>query len=193
MVILLTTTWELDCHNWHVHPLITVLIVLITIYHLAICILHLLAPHYTLCNLLWSGVGVLVMILSGAVISCLHHQRVKQIITKLQLRDKQIVRVIRNGNIIPVLRSEVVVHDLIVLQQGDGVPADAYLWDSCDLLVAEFASTGIHECRKSTEHADYDFAAAYPTNFLLAGSIVLAGEAIAEVSAVGSRTIEHMG
>lgn len=189
LIILLTTNWEIDSKDWRVKPLVTLLIVLNTVSSLAIYILHLPTGGASVSDFLGSGVGILIMLTIGAIYyyqQRRHEQDIKQL---LCTKNAQTIRVIRNGNIVPIPRRELVVHDLIILEQGEEVPADAYLWDSCDLLVSEYPFTGLRQCHKSTEHADYDFDAAFPTNFLLAGSIVLAGEAIAEVSAVGQRTI----
>ena len=143
----------------------------------------------TLQDFIWNGVGMIIVLIMCIIYYIVDHRNQLHFRNLMHQRDMQIIHVIRNGNILPVLRKDIVVHDLIVLEQGDEVPADAYLWDSCDLLVSELPFTGIAQCKKSTEHVDYDFDAAYPTNFLLAGSTILSGEAIAEVSAIGDCTI----
>ena len=98
-------------------------------------------------------------------------------------------RVIRNGILVMIPRREIVVHDVIILQSGDEIPADGYLLDSCDLVVNESLFSGNAYCIKSTDHADYDLSAMFSTNKLVGGSWVLDGEGIMEVTAVGDRTV----
>ena len=106
-----------------------------------------------------------------------------------QQKDLREVKVIRNGNVVIIPRKEIVVHDVIILQKGDEIPADAYLLDSCDMLVNESIFTGTSRCLKSTSHADFDFDATFATNYVVGGSWVLDGEAIVEVCAVGNCTV----
>jgi Ca2+-transporting ATPase len=77
---------------------------------------------------------------------------------------------------------------VLILQQGDEIPADGYLLDSCDMLVNESMFSGNARCVKSTDHADFDFSAQFATDHLVGGSWVLEGEGIMEVTAVGERT-----
>jgi Ca2+-transporting ATPase len=100
----------------------------------------------------------------------------------------QTVRAIRNGHLVMLERRDVVVRDVLILQQGDEIPADGYLLDSCDMLVNESMFSGNARCVKSTDHADFDFSAQFATDHLVGGSWVLEGEGIMEVTAVGEPT-----
>ena len=189
LFILLTATWNAANQRLHVSPLITAIILLFALSIIILYLLKIPLGGTTLQDFIWNGVGMIIVLIMCIIYYIVDHRNQLHFRNLMHQRDMQIIHVIRNGNILPVLRKDIVVHDLIVLEQGDEVPADAYLWDSCDLLVSELPFTGIAQCKKSTEHVDYDFDAAYPTNFLLAGSTILSGEAIAEVSAIGDCTI----
>lgn len=189
LFILLTSTWSSSRQCLHVSPLITAIILLFALSIIILYLLKIPLGGTTLQDFIWNGVGMIIVLIMCIIYYIVDHRNQLHFRNLMHQRDMQIIHVIRNGNILPVLRKDIVVHDLIVLEQGDEVPADAYLWDSCDLLVSELPFTGIAQCKKSTEHVDYDFDAAYPTNFLLAGSTILSGEAIAEVSAIGDCTI----
>ena len=189
LFILLTATWNAANQYLHVSPLITAIILLFAMSIIILYLLKIPLGGTTLQDFIWNGVGMIIVLIMCIIYYIVDHRNQLHFRNLMHQRDMQIIHVIRNGNILPIQRKDIVVHDLIVLEQGDEVPADAYLWDSCDLLVSELPFTGIAQCKKSTEHVDYDFDAAYPTNFLLAGSTILSGEAIAEVSAIGDCTI----
>jgi Ca2+-transporting ATPase len=60
-------------------------------------------------------------------------------------RDEMAVRVIRDGHPRQVPSREIVVGDLILLEAGDAVPADVFVFSSCELTVDESAFTGESE------------------------------------------------
>lgn len=189
LFILLTATWNGTNQCLHVSPIITLIILLFALSIIILYITNIPSGGTTLQDFIWNGVGMTIVLIMCIIYYIVEQRNIQHFRQTMHERDMHTIHVIRNGNIVPIQRKDIVVHDLIVLEQGDEVPADAYLWDSNDLLVSELSITGIAQCKKSTEHVDYDFDAAFPTNFLLAGSTILSGEAIAEVSAVGNCTI----
>lgn len=103
------------------------------------------------------------------------------------VRDQALVRVVRNGTTMLVPRLEIVVGDVIVLGVGDEVPADAVLLESTDLVMSEYIVNGKYECMKTTKHMESDTGELSDSNYVIGGSIVLQGEAVAQVFAVGNR------
>ena len=103
------------------------------------------------------------------------------------VRDQALVRVVRDGTTILVPRLEIVVGDVIVLGVGDEVPADAVLLESTDLVMSEYIVNGKYECMKTTKHMESDTGELSDSNYVIGGSIVLQGEAVAQVFAVGNR------
>jgi Ca2+-transporting ATPase len=102
------------------------------------------------------------------------------------IRDNALVRVVRDGKSIQVPRKDIVVGDIIVLGVGDEVPADAVLLEAMDLVVSEYILNGKFECAKTTQRIECDLGEVFQPNYLLCGSIVLQGEAVAQVFAVGN-------
>ncbi len=98
------------------------------------------------------------------------------------------VRVVRNGQVCEVQRKELVVGDVILLEAGDEIPADARLLKSESLQVNESNLTGEPVTRKTTNPADFDANAPYATNHLMRGTTIVEGSATAQVIAVGDHT-----
>lgn len=98
------------------------------------------------------------------------------------------VRVVRDGAVTEVPRRDVVVGDLLLLEAGDEVPADALLVQAVNLQVNESSLTGEPMVGKSTNPDDFDERAPYPTNALMRSSTLLEGSARARVTAVGDAT-----
>ena len=103
------------------------------------------------------------------------------------VRDQALVRVVRDGTAMLVPRLEIVVGDVIVLGVGDEVPADAVLLESTDLVMSEYIVNGKYECMKTTKYMESDTGELSDSNYVIGGSIVLQGEAVAQVFAVGNR------
>ena len=103
------------------------------------------------------------------------------------VRDQALVRVVRDGTTMLIPRLEIVVGDVIVLGVGDEVPADAVLLESTDLVMSEYIVNGKYKCMKTTKHMESDTGELSDSNYVIGGSIVLQGEAVAQVFAVGNR------
>ena len=103
------------------------------------------------------------------------------------VRDQALVQVVRDGTTMLIPRLEIVVGDVIVLGVGDDVPADAVLLESTDLVMSEYIVNGKYECMKTTKHMESDTGELSDSNYVIGGSIVLQGEAVAQVFAVGNR------
>lgn len=98
------------------------------------------------------------------------------------------VRVVRNGQVCEVPRKELVVGDVILLETGDEIPADAQLLQAESLQVNESNLTGEPVTRKSTDQKDFDANAPYATDQLMRGTTIVEGSAVAKVIAVGDHT-----
>lgn len=103
------------------------------------------------------------------------------------LGEESTVTVRRNGNIMLVAQNELVVGDVVLLNQGDEVPADGYLILSEELTVNESSLTGEASCRKSVD-APATGDATYAANRLMRSSMILTGNAEMVIDAVGDQT-----
>ncbi len=99
--------------------------------------------------------------------------------------------VIREGLRVRIAGRELVRDDLVVLAEGDRVPADAVVLEGSHLAVDESLVTGESvPVRKAAWNHDLAFArpGGEDLPFVYAGTLVTAGEAIARVHATGPRT-----
>ena len=98
-------------------------------------------------------------------------------------------RVIRDGTLTEINAEGVVPNDLLFLEAGDMVPADARLLDAAQLLVNESALTGESlPAEKQVGEVAAELPPAEQTNAVFKGTSVAKGNAHAVVTATGMRT-----
>lgn len=105
-----------------------------------------------------------------------------------KVNDDIAVTVVRNGKITEVMRKDIVVGDVVILNTGDEIPADGNLIESVSLQVNESTLTGEPLISKTTLKDDFDPDATYPSNRVLRGTTVVDGHATMIVDAVGDST-----
>ena len=105
-----------------------------------------------------------------------------------EVNDETLVKVIRNNNVCQVERKDIVVGDIVLLNTGEEVPADCKLLEAEHLTLNESSLTGEPSCHKTTDMADFDKEATYPSNHIMKGTTILVGNCVAEVFAVGDKT-----
>lgn len=105
-----------------------------------------------------------------------------------QTNDEVPVKVIRNGNVCEIPKSDVVVGDIVVLSTGEEVPADGLLQDAVSLQIDESTLTGEPLIKKSCDPTLFNKESTYPTNAVMKGSSVKDGHGIFEVLKVGDAT-----
>ncbi len=105
-----------------------------------------------------------------------------------KVNDQLPVKVIRDGSITEIFRSDVVVGDVVILDTGEEVPADGDLILAVSLSVNESALTGEPLARKGTDPGKFSKESAYPPNRILKGTTVLEGYCRLIVTEVGDKT-----
>ena len=105
-----------------------------------------------------------------------------------QVNDDEPVKVIRGGNTIEIPKRDVVVGDIVILSTGDEVPADGELLEAITLHMDESSLTGEPVCTKTTDEAEFDAEATFPSNHVMRGTKVMEGHGVCRVFAVGDRT-----
>ena len=105
-----------------------------------------------------------------------------------QVDDEEQVVVIRRGKFTKIPKKDVVVGDIVVIDNGCEVPADAELIESTSLSINESSLTGEPICRKSADPAFAVKDATYPSNRVFRGTKVMEGHGICRVFAVGDST-----
>jgi Ca2+-transporting ATPase len=107
-----------------------------------------------------------------------------------QVNNETAVKVIREGQALEIPKHEVVVGDIVLLEQGDEVPADGTLLEALSLSVNESTLNG--ESRPSHKTAApppaADSHSTYPPNVVLRGTTISEGQGIMTVTAVGDAT-----
>ena len=103
------------------------------------------------------------------------------------MNEDQRVKVRRNGRVTEVKRREVVVGDIILVEVGDEIPADAQLVEAVNPQVDESSLTGEPLTTKSID-ATKEGNEAYPPNVILRSTMVMNGRGTAVVTAVGDAT-----
>ena len=104
------------------------------------------------------------------------------------VNDDTLVKVIREGNICQVTKKEVVVGDIVVLETGEEIPADGHLLEAISLQINESTLTGEPIISKTTNEAEFDPEATYPSNMVMRGTTVVDGHGAMKVELVGDAT-----
>lgn len=134
------------------------------------------------------GYAVLGVILINGLFSFWQQYRAEHAINALQKLLPQYVKVLRDDKLEQILAAQLVPGDIILLQEGDHVPADCRLLEAFSLRVNNATVTGeslpqARDALPSTEeHLEHS------RNTLLAGTSIVSGEGRAVVSATGMHT-----
>ncbi len=134
-------------------------------------------------------VGIAVAVLLATVVAhILEAQNEKTFKSLNEVNDDTLVKAVRNNNVCHVPRKDIVVGDIILLEAGEEVPADAEVLSCMNLTMNESSLTGEPQCTKTTDPAQFDPDATYPSNHVMKGCTVMEGDCVARVFAVGDAT-----
>ena len=134
-------------------------------------------------------IGIFVAILLATGLGFYFELKAQKEFTILnQENDHEKVAVIRDGNVTEIPKCDIVVGDILVLQTGQEIPADAKLLEAISLIVDESSLTGEPAHPKSTEELEQSKEATYPVNKVYRGTQIMEGHGFAEVFAVGDKT-----
>ena len=136
---------------------------------------------------------ILAVVLINAVLGVLQESKAEKAIEALQEMSKAQSKVIRDGKQILIPSEELVVGDIIVLEAGDAVPADARIIECASMKVEEAALTGESvpvdkKLEALTADANGDIALGDRKNMVFMGSTVVYGRGKAVVTATGMDT-----
>ena len=137
---------------------------------------------------------ILAVVLINAVLGVYQESKAEKAIEALQKMSRATSKVLRNGNLRMVPSEELVVGDVILLEAGDAVPADARIIESASLKVEEAALTGesvpvdkfINIINLKSENKDVPLGDR--KNMLYMGGTVVYGRGTAVVTATGMDT-----
>ncbi|MGM0414730.1 MAG: cation-translocating P-type ATPase [Bacillota bacterium] len=136
------------------------------------------------------AIAILVVILFNTIIGfATEYQAQKAMASLKDVLTKKAV-VLRNDKKIEIEAEDLVPGDLIFLEEGDSIPADARLLNSNNLSINEAALTG--ESESVAKDADDEIAEnktlAERSNMVYMGTTVVRGKATAVVTATGDKT-----
>ena len=135
------------------------------------------------------GAVIIGVVAVNAVVGFVQEGRAEQALAALDQMIAPQARVLRDGHRTTLAMSELVPGDIILLEAGDRVPADARVLRARGLQVDESILTGESVPAQKTEAAVPDGAAlADHASILHSGTLVTTGQATAVVVATGSRT-----
>ena len=104
------------------------------------------------------------------------------------VNDDVQVTVMREGKVQQVSRKDIVVGDIVLLNTGDEVPADGVLLSANSLQINESTLTGEPVISKTTDEAEFDKEATYPSNKAMRSTTVVDGYGTMVVESVGDTT-----
>ena len=135
-------------------------------------------------------VVILFIVILNAAIGVYQERRAERALEALQKMSAPEATVIRSGKIHKIPAEELVAGDIILLESGDMVPADARLIEENSLKVQESALTGESEpCEKNAASLfPRDCAPADRKNMIYSSTTVLAGNCRAIVTETGMNT-----
>ncbi len=136
---------------------------------------------------------ILAVVLINAVLGVLQESKAEKAIEALQEMSKAQSKVLRDGKQIFIPSEELVVGDIILLEAGDSVPADARIIECASMKIEEAALTGESvPVEKKVEAlaagANGDVALGDRKNMIFMGSTVVYGRGKAVVTATGMKT-----
>ena len=135
---------------------------------------------------------IMVVVLINAVLGVAQESKAEKAIAALQEIAAATSKVIRNGRLTTVRSEELVPGDIIVLEAGDSVPADARIIECAGLKIEEAALTGesvpVTKTSDALTSADGKVSLGDRKNMVYMGSTVVYGRGRAVVTDIGMNT-----
>ncbi len=134
---------------------------------------------------------ILFVVIMNSVIEVVQEDRANKALDALKAMTKAKCRCMRDGKLKVIDNEELVVGDIIHLEAGDAVPADARIIECASLKAEESALTGESVPVIKTSEAlqsDGDIALGDRRNMVYMGSSIVYGRAVAVVTDIGMST-----
>lgn len=139
---------------------------------------------------LFEGLLIIAIVVINSVLAIVQEGNAEKALESLQDMNKQTATVIRDGKVTTVESEQLVVGDILVLESGDAISADARLIEASQLRVEESALTGESEAveKDAAFVAKEDEPLGDQLNMVFKGCTVAAGRGKAIVTAIGMAT-----
>lgn len=136
---------------------------------------------------------IMIIVIFNAVIGFKQEYTAEKIIESLKKMATPRARVIRNGTLETIPSQHVVPGDIILLETGDIVPADARIIECYNFYVLESILTGESTPVEKTESPVKAKSVINAKNMVFSGTVVTKGKAYCVVTATGNHTeIGHL-
>ena len=139
---------------------------------------------------LFEGLLIIAIVVINSVLAIVQEGNAEKALESFQDMNKQTATVIRDGKVTTVESEQLVVGDILVLESGDAISADARLIEASQLRVEESALTGESEAveKDAAFIAEEDESLGDQLNMVFKGCTVAAGRGKAIVTAIGMAT-----
>ena len=134
------------------------------------------------------GVAIVGVILVNGVFSFWQEYKAEQAVAALRQLLPQKVQALRGGAIVELLAGDLVPGDIVLLEEGNSIPADCRLIEAFGLRVNTATVTGESRPMARTVEPSSEDSPLYAKNVVLAGTSVVSGQARALVYATGMHT-----
>ena len=134
------------------------------------------------------GVAIVGVIIVNGVFSFWQEYKAEQAVAALRQLLPQKVQALRGGEIVEMLATDLVPGDIVLLEEGNFVPADARLIEAFGLRVNTATVTGESLPKARNTEPSAEDSPIYAKNVVLAGTSVVSGQARAVVYATGMHT-----
>ncbi|MDR1658139.1 MAG: calcium-translocating P-type ATPase, PMCA-type [Deltaproteobacteria bacterium] len=135
------------------------------------------------------GIGIIIAVFLATTLGFINEYKAGQEFDILnKVSDDEPVKVIRDGAYSSVSKKELVVGDILVMEQGEEIPADGEVVTSVSFQVNEASLTGESlpvTKRPQVPGAPEETTLAYPRHQVLRGTFVSDGRALCRVTTVG--------
>jgi cation-transporting ATPase E len=127
----------------------------------------------------YSNLTFLAVVLPNIIISTAQEMRAKKTVEKLSMSTEPKATVIRDGELVTINATEIVLGDVVLIESGKQIPADAVV------------ISGLAEANESMLTGESDAIKKEPGDKVLAGSYLVGGSIYAKVTHVGRDNYIH--
>ena len=121
-----------------------------------------------------------IIIIINTIIAIIQEIKAKIILDNLKISTQEKVKVKREGKVEEILKTDIVIDDVLVLSSGDQVVVDSVILKSSNLEVDESIITG-----------ESDPIIKKKDDKLLSGAVIISGNCLAKVISIGKDNYEH--
>jgi P-type Ca2+ transporter type 2C len=137
----------------------------------------------------YEALTIIAIVILNGVLGFAQESRAEQAVTALKAMSAPSARVLRDGERQMVPTAELVPGDILLLEEGDTIPADARVLESIALRAAESALTGEStSVPKDSGASAEEVGIGDQTNMLFSGTAVASGRGRAVVTGTGAAT-----